>query len=120
MKLSKMRRAVTATAVAVVAALALSACGSSGPSGSGGDSGGATAWALTGQQQAFQTAFDSWNAANPTQTVTVSFFANDAYKSKIRTAVGSGQGPTLVYGWGGGVLKTYVDAKIRRFRWTPR
>lgn len=111
MKLSKMRRAVTATAVAVVAALALTACGSSGPSGSGGDSAGATAWALTGQQQTYQDSFDSWNKANPTETVTVSFFANDAYKQKIRTAIGSGQGPTMIYGWGGGVLKSYVDAK---------
>ena len=38
------------------------------------------------------------------------FFANDAYKTKVRTAVGAGQGPTFIYGWGGGVLKSYVDA----------
>ena len=28
----------------------------------------------------------------------------------MRTAVGAGQGPTFIYGWGGGVLKSYVDA----------
>lgn len=36
-------------------------------------------------------------------------FQNDAYKQKIRTAIGAGQAPTLIYGWGGGTLRTYVD-----------
>lgn len=111
MKLSKWRRTTTAAALAAAAALALTACGSSGPSGSGGSSDQATAWALTGQQQTFQNSFDQWNQSNPNQTVKVEFFANDAYKQKIRSAVGSGQGPTMIYGWGGGILKSYVDAK---------
>lgn len=39
------------------------------------------------------------------------FFQNDAYKQKIRTAIGAGQGPVLIYGWGGGGnLKAYVEA----------
>jgi len=119
MKLMKMRRVFTATAVVVVAALALTACGSSGPSGAGGSGGSgaavssdsATAWGLTGQQTAFQASFDAWNSAHPSESIKIDFFGNDAYKQKIRTAVGSAEGPTMIYGWGGGILKSYVDAK---------
>lgn len=43
-------------------------------------------------------------------TLDVTFFQNDAYKQKIRTAVGAGEAPTMIYGWGGGILKGYADA----------
>ena len=43
-------------------------------------------------------------------TIKVTFFQNDPYKAKIRTAVGAGQAPTLIFGWGGGILKSYADA----------
>lgn len=110
MKLTqKTARPVAAIALAAAAALALAACGSSGPTGPGADT--ATAWALTGQQEAIQASFDSWNKANSNEKVNVQFFENDAYKQKIRTALGSGDSPTLVWSWGGGPLKTYVDAK---------
>ena len=36
------------------------------------------------------------------------FFANDSYKEKIRTAIGSGNAPTLVFNWAGGTLDDYV------------
>ena len=35
-------------------------------------------------------------------------FQNDAYKTKIKTALGAGQGPTIIWGWGGGGLSEYV------------
>ena len=35
-------------------------------------------------------------------------FQNDAYKTKIKTAIGAGQGPTIIWGWGGGGLREYV------------
>jgi raffinose/stachyose/melibiose transport system substrate-binding protein len=31
-------------------------------------------------------------------------------RPKIRTAVGAGEAPTLIFGWGGGILKSYADA----------
>jgi raffinose/stachyose/melibiose transport system substrate-binding protein len=108
----------TATVAAGVAAvLALAACGSSGPKSStagaagGSGGGGASAWALTGgDEQSFRASFDAWNKAHPTEKIAGTFFANDAYKQKVRTAIGAGKGPTLIYGWGGGILKAYVDA----------
>ena len=103
-------------------AFGLSACGTSGPaqpggaaSGSapagGGAAGNATMWALTGQpsQDIRKNEVDAFNKLGK-GTIKVTFFQNDPYKAKIRTAVGAGQAPTLIFGWGGGILKSYADA----------
>lgn len=93
----------TALAAAGLAALLTftTACGSSGP----GASNGVTAWALTGgDEQTFRTSFD-------TGKVQAEYYGNDAYKQKIRSAIGADQAPTLVFSWGnGGMLKSWVDA----------
>ena len=89
-------------------AIVLSACG--GGSQPGGAGGGANAWTLTGGSEAtFRSSFEDWNSANADAEITPEFFANDAYKEKIRTAVGSGNAPTLIYSWAGGALQDYVD-----------
>jgi raffinose/stachyose/melibiose transport system substrate-binding protein len=103
-------------------AFGLSACGTSGPaqpggaaSGSapagGGAAGAATMWSLSGQpnQGIRQTSVDAFNKLGK-GTVKVTFFQNDPYKQKIRTAVGAGQAPTIIYGWGGGILGSYAAA----------
>ncbi|MFF2243330.1 ABC transporter substrate-binding protein [Arthrobacter sp. NPDC058130] len=109
MKLTrKTGRLAAVIGTVAAAALVLSGCGSTGPSASGG----ASAWALTGQQKTIQSAFDSWNQSNADQSINVQFFQNDAFKQKIRTAIGSGNSPTLIWSWGGaGNFKTYVDSK---------
>ncbi|MFD0523776.1 extracellular solute-binding protein [Paractinoplanes durhamensis] len=96
-------------------AAALAACGSSGPSdkgGSGSSSGSASYWSLSGEpgQPIRQAAIDRFNKANPDTKIAPEFFQNDAYKQKIKTAIGAGQAPTMIWGWGGGGLKSYVDA----------
>jgi raffinose/stachyose/melibiose transport system substrate-binding protein len=103
---------------APIAGAALAACGSSGPSGaggsgSGGGGGGGSAgyWFLSAQpQQAVREdtvkRFNSSGGGNITYTE----FQNDAYKTKIKTAVGAGQGPAIIWGWGGGGLKEFVKA----------
>ncbi|WP_306316819.1 MULTISPECIES: extracellular solute-binding protein [unclassified Streptomyces] len=98
--------ALCATALAL--SLSLTACGSAGP---GAGTGSATMWGLNGGDQAvLEDSVDTWNKAHPGEDIRLDFFANDAYKTKVRTAVGAGKGPTFIYGWGGGVLKSYVDA----------
>ncbi|GAA2580903.1 extracellular solute-binding protein [Winogradskya consettensis] len=97
------------------AAATLAACGSSGPStgGGGGDSKGAASyWYLTGQpNEGIRTAtVERFNKANPDTKIAPNAFANDAYKQKIKTALGAGQAPTLIWGWGGGGLKSWVEA----------
>jgi len=69
-------------------------------------------WGLSNapMQQIMTDSVASWNESNPDETIGIDFFANDAYKTKVRTAIGAGAGPTFIYGWGGGILKSYVDA----------
>lgn len=115
------RRLGAAAALTATVAL-LAACGGGvqpGEATDTGDSGdtnaasggGASAWGLTGgvHEQLWSASFDWWNEDNPEQPFDVEWFANDAYKEKIRTAVGAGNAPTLIFGWGGGGLKEYVD-----------
>lgn len=74
-------------------------------------SGRTSAWALTGKpnETILKDAISAYNATSK-GSIDVTFFQNDAYKQKIRTAIGAGQAPTLIYGWGGGILKGYADA----------
>ncbi|MFF5295990.1 extracellular solute-binding protein [Paractinoplanes globisporus] len=110
------RRNFLGLAAGAAGAAALAACGSSGPSDKGGSSGGggggASYWSLSGEpgQPIRQAAIDRFNKANSGTKITPTFFQNDAYKQKIKTAIGAGQAPTMIWGWGGGGLKSYVDA----------
>ncbi|MEB8340746.1 extracellular solute-binding protein [Streptomyces endophyticus] len=109
-RLRRLRTTRTAASVlsATALALTLTACGSAGP---GAGTGSATMWGLNGgDQDVLKHSVDTWNKAHPDEDISLDFFANDAYKTKVRTAVGAGKGPTFIYGWGGGVLKSYVDA----------
>jgi raffinose/stachyose/melibiose transport system substrate-binding protein len=101
------RRTVLGLALGVPVSMALAACGTSGPG-----AGGATYWYLNGQpQEGVRTgAVDRFNKANPDSQITATTFQNDAYKTKIKTAIGAGQAPTIIWGWGGGTLRTYVKA----------
>ena len=91
-----------------------SAAGSAGAAASGGAtaSGTATYWYLTGQPgEGIRTdTVKRFNTANPGTQITATTFQNDAYKTKIKTAIGAGQAPTIIWGWGGGGLKSYADA----------
>jgi raffinose/stachyose/melibiose transport system substrate-binding protein len=109
------RRNFLNLAVGAGAAGALAACGSSGPSDkttSGGGAASATYWYLTGQpNEGIRTnTVNRFNKANPKSTIKPTTFQNDAYKTKIKTAIGAGQAPTIIWGWGGGGLKSYVEA----------
>ncbi len=55
-------------------------------------------------------AVDAFNKAHPDSTIEDTTFENDAYKTKIKTAIGAGQAPTLIWGWGGGTLRAYAEA----------
>ncbi|MEE1943123.1 extracellular solute-binding protein [Streptomyces sp. TRM 70361] len=109
METSLSRRTLLGMAAAVPLSAALSACGSSSP-GQGG--GGATYWYLSGQPQegVRAGAVDAFNKANPETQIKDTTFQNDAYKTKIKTALGAGQAPTIIWGWGGGTLRSYVEA----------
>jgi raffinose/stachyose/melibiose transport system substrate-binding protein len=109
------RRNFLSLGVGAGAAAALTACGSSGPgtgSSGGGGAGSASYWFLTGEpgEGIRKATVDRFNQANPDAKIQPTTFQNDAYKQKIKTAIGAGQAPTIIWGWGGGGLKSYVDA----------
>ena len=111
--LGKGTRATAAVAAVAVGALALSACGPSGDDASGsgsGDGSAAVVWGVEGGQSAsYEAAVDRWNEANPDRPIELQMFGNDGYQDKLRIAMGADEGPALMFGWGGGVLKSYVD-----------
>jgi raffinose/stachyose/melibiose transport system substrate-binding protein len=95
------------------AGMALAACGSSGPGDTGGDGeGDATYWYLTGApgEQIRGNTVKRFNDASSGSKIAGTAYENDAYKTKIRTAIGANQAPTIIWGWGGGGLKSWVDA----------
>ncbi|MFC6079656.1 extracellular solute-binding protein [Sphaerisporangium aureirubrum] len=109
------RRTFLALSMGLPVGAALAACGTSGPgggAGGGGNAGNATYWFLSAQpaEGVRRSAVDRFNKANPNGQITATTFQNDAYKTKIKTALGAGQAPTLVFGWGGGTLRSYVQA----------
>ena len=97
--------------IGVPVGAALAACGNSGPGGSAA-SDATSFWYVSGEPQASvrEGAISRFNKANSGMEVASETFANDAYKQKIKTALGAGQGPTMIWGWGGGGLKSYVEA----------
>lgn len=103
------RRSFLALAAAApIGVSALAACGTAGPGQA--RAGEASVWYLTGQPQEGlrKASVDAFNAAHPDGKLTATFFENDAYKTRIRTAVGANQAPTLIWTWGGGGLRDYV------------
>ncbi|MFI7587452.1 extracellular solute-binding protein [Spongisporangium articulatum] len=111
------RRSFLSLALAAPVAAGVAACGSSGPKSSESSSGSAASgtasmWSLSGkpQETVRQANVDAFNKANPNSQIKLTLFANDDYKTKIKTALGAGQAPTIMWGWGGGGLKSWVDA----------
>ncbi|QNE35256.1 extracellular solute-binding protein [Leifsonia shinshuensis] len=108
---SPSRRGARLAAVALgVAALLAGATACSSGSGSAG--GQATLWGLSSADEdtVIGPSLKDWNAANAKDQVAATYFQNDAYKTKIRTAVGAGSAPTILYSWAGGTLAQYVKA----------
>lgn len=90
--------------VAAASLLALTACGGGGDNGAEAD-----AWVLTGGGwPAIEDDFERFNEESDNE-IDVEAIENDAYKQQIRTAVGSGDAPTMIMSWTGGALLEYVQ-----------
>jgi raffinose/stachyose/melibiose transport system substrate-binding protein len=101
---------LTAAAVAGTTLLSLAACGNKpGGSASQAEGADATVWSLTDSTwDSVKETFEEWNDNHPDAQLKADYFANDSYKEKIRTAIGSGNAPTLVLSWGGSPVTDYV------------
>ncbi len=52
----------------------------------------------------------AFNKAHPDINVQYQFMQNDPYKAKLSIVMGAHKGPDIFMGWGGGILKSYIDA----------
>jgi raffinose/stachyose/melibiose transport system substrate-binding protein len=62
------------------------------------------------EQKVVQSAVDSFNSSHSDLHAAINFFQNDPYKQKLQVAMGAHTPPNIFFGWGGGVLKSYIDA----------
>lgn len=62
------------------------------------------------KQQLVQKLTTNFNQANPHINATVNFFQNSSYQQKISVALGAHTPPDMFFSWGGGILKSFVDA----------
>ncbi len=62
------------------------------------------------QQTEIKAQAAAFNKANPGIKVQYSFYQNDPYKTALSIAMGAKKGPDIFMGWGGGILKSYIDA----------
>jgi len=92
----------------------LAGCGAFGVGGQSSSSTGSTitAWDIrTGNDQTIiNEATTTFNSQHPNLHAVVQYFQNDPYKVKLQVAMGAKHPPDIFFGWGGGILKTYVDA----------
>lgn len=107
MRISRTRLAAAVIGLGLLAPLA--ACGDDG-SGSG-DASSIRIWALEdGVVNEVQNAsIDRFNEGSDVEAE-LQMYANDPYKERLRTALGSDSAPDIFFNWGGGNLKQYVDA----------
>src|SRR6266700_4795214 len=84
----------------------------SSQSTTGGSGSSITIWDIrTGtEQQIVQTTAQNFNAKHSNIQASVNFFQNYPYKQKLQVAMGAHNPPDIFFGWGGGILKSYVDA----------
>jgi raffinose/stachyose/melibiose transport system substrate-binding protein len=71
-------------------------------------------WHIHGQEVrkvAFESAARRFEAANPGVKVVISVYENDPYKTKLKTVTGD-DFPDVFCSWGGGWLKSFVDAGL--------
>ncbi len=73
-----------------------------------------TLWSIATESDAFSnaytTAIKEFESANPGVKIKHETFENEAYKTKIKTAVSSNTLPDLFYTWGGGFSKPFVES----------
>ena len=62
------------------------------------------------EQKVVQTAVDTFTSTHSNVQATINYFQNDPYKQKLQVAMGANNPPNIFFGWGGGVLKSYIDA----------
>lgn len=71
-----------------------------------------TIWDIsTGADMQLEQSLNStFNSSHSNIHATIQYYENDPYKQKLQVAMGANNPPDMFFGWGGGILKSYVDA----------
>lgn len=107
------RRTFLAMAGGTALSASLAGCfGVGGSQTTGSSSSTVTIWDIrTGNEQTIaRDATTAFNSSHPNIHAVIEFFQNDPYKQKLQVAMGAHNPPDIFWGWGGGVLKSYIDA----------
>ena len=71
-------------------------------------------WTIATESDAFHNAYvkaiEEYEAAHPDVIIEMETFENQAYKTKIKSAVAANELPDIFFTWGGGFSKSFVDA----------
>ena len=115
--MNKGLKKITALAAAVVLASGLMACssGSKGAKDNGKDKITLKLWhiwtsASDSNKQNLEAAVKEWNDANPNVQIQAEGTENEAYKTKIKTAISANEAPDIFTSWGAGFSQPFVDA----------
>ena len=83
-----------------------------GAATSGGSKSNIVIWDIsTGSDQRLEQSLNTtFNNTHSSIHATIQYYENDPYKQKLQVAMGAGNPPDVFFGWGGGILKSYVDA----------
>jgi raffinose/stachyose/melibiose transport system substrate-binding protein len=60
--------------------------------------------------ESFKAALKDWNDANPNVQIEAEGTENEAYKTKIKTAISANEAPDVFFSWGAGFGQPFVDS----------
>jgi xylobiose transport system substrate-binding protein len=108
------RTFLSAAAIAGLSAPLAAACGTSGPGSAKGGGKTVQAWVLVDQAQnrVQRLAVDAFNKSSPAGKVKLLPISSDGavYADKLRVSMGSPNPPDLLFNWGSGSIRNYVQA----------
>lgn len=110
------RKLISALVCISMTALLLAGCGSEKSDAKGAKDGKKelTMWTIATESDSFHNSFDKaiedYEKAHPGVTIKMESFENQAYKTKIKSAVAANELPDIFYTWGGGFSKSFVES----------
>ncbi|WHX49444.1 extracellular solute-binding protein [Paenibacillus woosongensis] len=121
--MKRITKMMVSTLLVASLAVGLSACGnSSGTNSSSGTNNGTAPkaekvtlsfWGISTaepERSELEKIIKEWNDNNPDIQIEYSGTENNAYKTKIKTAIAAGEAPDIMYSWTGGFAQPFVEA----------
>lgn len=116
--MNKKVKGISALLLSTFLTAGLVGCGSKSETSTGSNSSGQKItlklWHIYTAQDAntesFKAAIKDWNDANPNVQIEAEATENEAYKTKIKTAVSANEAPDIFFAWGAGFAQPFVDA----------